>query len=478
MDKLIGRQRECEELARLCASNHSEFVAVCGRRRVGKTYLIRQFFKNQFAFSHAGIAASDLKASNLLRNQLQNFGYSLRYYGLELDHELSDWFEAFHALIKLLEEHRDGNRQVVFIDELPWLDTPRSGFVSALENFWNGWGAFQDDLMLIVCGSATSWMMDKLINNHGGLYGRITRELHLEPFSLADCQDYYKSYGIELSRFDQIQSYMLLGGIPFYLSGLKRGMSFVQNVDTLFFEKNAPLAGELERMFASLFVNHQDYVKVVSLLATRSLGFSRSEIAEKAGFESGSHLTEIINSLKNSDFITEYIPFAGTQREKKYKLTDCFTLFHLHFLKKNFTGNPHFWQDNFQTSKIRSWAGFAFENLCFSHLEQIKKALGISGVHCQAEPWFSKATESKAQIDMLLVRNDRIINVCEMKFTETPFEITANDEADIRRKISILQSETKTDYAIHPTLITTFSPKQNKHSSIIQNTITMDALFS
>ncbi len=477
MENIIGRHRECEELRRLYAGKHADFVAVCGRRRVGKTYLIRQFFNGQFTFSHAGISPSDLKTSNLLRSQLQGFGYSLRYYGAELDHELRDWFEAFHELIRLLENRRNGDRQVVFIDEMPWLDTPRSGFISALENFWNGWGAHQDDLLLIVCGSATSWMMDKLINSHGGLYGRITKEIHLEPFSLAECHEYYRRNGIELTRLDQIQAYMMLGGIPFYLTALKKGLSFVQNVDALFFEKNAPFAMELTRMFASLFTNHQDYVKVVSLLATHSLGFSRGEIAKMAGFESGSHLTDIIDSLKRSDFITEYIPFGEKRKTPKYKLTDCFTLFHLHFLDKASAGNPHFWQDNFQTPAIRAWSGFAFENFCFRHLPQIKRALGISGIHCQAQPWLGGTTDGRAQIDMLLIRNDRVINVCEMKFTQSPFEFTADDEADIRRKLSILQSATKTKYALHPTLITTFHMPQNKYSGIIHNTITMDDFF-
>ena len=477
MENLIGRQKECDELRRIYASKQAEFVVVCGRRRVGKTYLIRQFFDNKFTFSHAGIAASDLKASKLLQSQLQNFGYSLRYYGLELDHELKDWFDAFHELIRLLENNRDSGRKVVFIDELPWLDTPRSGFVSALENFWNGWAAYRDDLLLIVCGSATAWMMDKLINNHGGLYGRITKQLHLSPFSLAECQEYYKANGIELSKYDQMLAYMILGGIPYYLSAMKRGLSLAQNIDALFFEKNAPFEHELDRMFASLFVNHQDYVKVVSLLATRSLGFSRSEIAEKAGFESGSHLTDIIQTLKNSDFITEYVPFGGNHRERRYKLTDCFTLFHLHFIEKKTLRNPLFWQENFQTPAIRSWSGFAFENLCFCHLPQIKRVLGISAVHCQAEPWFGKSKENMAQIDMLIVRNDRVINLCEMKFTQTPFSMTAEDDADIRRKLSVMQSETKTDYAIHPTLITTFGLHQNIHSNIIQSTVTMDAFF-
>ena len=477
MEKLIGRHRECETLQRLYDSRRPEFVAVCGRRRVGKTYLIRQFFKDRFAFSHAGISSSDLTTSNLLQSQLLNFGYSLRYYGLELEHNLRDWFEAFHELIRLLETHRDGKRQVVFIDEMPWLDTPRSGFISALENFWNGWGAQQEDLLLIVCGSATAWMTDKLINNHGGLYGRITRELHLMPFNLAECEEYYKQNGLELSRFDQAQAYMMLGGIPFYLNGLQKGLSLVQNVDAMFFAKNAPFAGELQRMFASLFVNHQDYLKVVTSLSTRSLGLTRGEISEKTEIESGSRLTEILYTLKNSDFITEYVPFGANRKTKRYKLTDGFTLFHLHFLRKKQSANPNFWQDNFQSPAIRAWSGFAFENLCFCHLQQIKRALGISGVQCQAEPWLGEGSEGKAQIDMLLVRNDGIINVCEMKFSQTQFTMTATDENNFRRKLAVLQAENNTRNAFHPTLITTFGLTANKHSGIIQNTINLDDLF-
>ncbi len=477
MEKLIGRHRECEELKRLFETQRAEFVAICGRRRVGKTFLVRQVFRNQFAFSHAGISTAELKTKHLLQTQLQNFGYSLRYFGLELDHELADWFEAFHELIRLLEQKRDGRRQVVFIDELPWLDTPRSGFISALENFWNGWGAYQDDLLLIVCGSATAWMMDKLINNHGGLYGRLTKVLHLAPFSLGECEEYYHAAGIQLSRFDQLQAYMIFGGIPFYLSGLKKGLSLVQNVDELFFRNNAPLSGELDRMFASLFVNHSDYYRIVSLLGTCSLGFSRNEISQKSGIKSGGSLTTILQSLISSDFIVEYIPYGSGIREKRYKLTDCFSLFCLHFNKKKSTGNPHFWQESFQTPAIRAWSGHAFENLCFLHLPQIKRALGISGVHCQAEPWYGKTKEHKAQIDMLLVRKDRVMNVCEMKYTQGEYAMTEQDDREIRRKLTVLQEETGTDYALLPTLITTFGLASGQYANIIQNTITMDALF-
>ena len=283
MSNIIGRNTEIEELMRLYRRNRPEFVAVYGRRRVGKTYLIKELFKDKMAFYHTGMSPFDAENTNILQDQLKSFHNSLIRYGQEPSEHPKSWIEAFFMLERLLESLSGEQRQVVFIDELPWMDTPRSGFLSAFEHLWNGWGSGRDNLMLIVCGSATSWMEDNLINNHGGLYGRLTYEIKLSPFTLKECDDYLKSNGIVLSQYDVTQAYMAFGGIPYYLGYFAPGCSLAQNIDSMLFAKEATLAKEYDRLFRSLFVHWEEHQKVVGLLATRHYGFTRDEISARFG---------------------------------------------------------------------------------------------------------------------------------------------------------------------------------------------------
>ena len=174
MCEIIGRKKEIAELKRYYESGRAEFVAVYGRRRVGKTFLIDEVFHDDMVFHHTGLSPYDRRRKITLKDQLQNFYFSLLRHGMEDIAQPKSWMEAFFLLERFLETCDNGSRQVVFIDELPWMDTARSGFLTALEAFWNGWGNMRHNLLLVVCGSATSWMLDNLINNKGGLYGRLT----------------------------------------------------------------------------------------------------------------------------------------------------------------------------------------------------------------------------------------------------------------------------------------------------------------
>ena len=256
MSSIIGRDKEIKELVELYNSDKSEFVAVYGRRRVGKTFLIDEALKGKITFRHAGLSPVDEEGKkNSLKDQLKHFYFSLQMQGMKKSKCPSSWMEAFFMLSQLLEAKDNGKRQVVFLDELPWMDTPRSGFITAFEGFWNTWGCHRDNLMLVVCGSANSWMLDNLVNSHGGLYGRTTYEVKLSPFKLGECEQFLKKKGIRMSRYDIVQSYMVLGGIPYYLGYMKKGLSLAQNIDLLFFEKDAKLRNEYDRLFASVFSN-------------------------------------------------------------------------------------------------------------------------------------------------------------------------------------------------------------------------------
>ena len=476
--EIIGRLFETSELQRLYDAKTPELIAVYGRRRVGKTYLIREFFKNKFTFHHTGVSPMEITGKELQKRQLEEFYMSLREYGLSEAVCPTSWPEAFRLLRQLLENKRSAKRQVVFLDELPWMDTPRSGFVTAFEHFWNGWASSRPNLMLIVCGSATSWIKDKLLNNKGGLYGRVTYNMKLSPFSLKECELFFKHKGIGLDRYDIVQSYMAIGGIPYYMNYFRPGLSLAQNIDSLFFAKNAPLRDEYDRLFASLFGDNSDSKTIVKLLAQRHYGYTRDEICKKTGISSGGTLTKTLAALVNSDFIIPYTPL-GVKRGTYYKLIDNFCLFHLNFIGKKAVSDESFWHNSIKSPSIASWQGFAFEEVCFSHIKQIKNALGIAGVQTGTSSYIIKKDGRKAasQIDLLIDRADRVINLCEIKFANKEFVIDKSYEEKLRQRSDIIQELTNNKKNIHLTFITTFGLHKNVYANRVQNSLTMSDLF-
>ncbi len=477
MQEIIGRKSEQEELERLCNSGRPEFVAVYGRHRVGKTFLIREHFSDRLSFYHTAISPADFQGSKteLKREQLRAFCTTIQQYGGDWDTYPKNWFDAFACLKSFIEKQDKNTRQIVFIDELPWMDTYKSGFVSALEHFWNSWGAGQTNLMLIVCGSATSWINDKIINNKGGLYGRLTYEIHLHPLNLGECELFYQSRGISMDRYDQIQSYMVFGGIPYYLDYLKPGKSLSENIDNLFFSKEAKLKKEFNRLYSSLFSNSEKYIKIVRLLSTKRIGFTRKEIAEKTNLAYNGLLTKMLQSLENSDFITSYTFFGGSKREVFYKLTDMFSLFYLNFIDRNKFVRENFWTKNIRTPKLNTWRGLAFEDVCIIHQSQIKKALGFGAIDAIAAPWHSK--NNNAQIDMLFDRSDRVINLCEMKFVSDEFSINRDYDHELRRKVERFIEDTDCKKSIHLSLVTTYGLDKNMYAGRFQSVVTMDDMF-
>ena len=474
--EIIGRKREIQELKDLYNSGKPEFVAVYGRRRIGKTFLVRELFNEQFAFYHTGLSPAELGSGALKAQQLQSFHSSLVRYGDTHSIMPGNWLEAFDRLIHLLEQKKEP-RLVVFIDELPWMDTERSGFVTALEHFWNGWAAGNPRVMLIACGSSTSWINDQLINNHGGLYGRLTSEIKLSPFTLGECEEYFKHAGLVIDRYDQLQCYMVFGGIPFYLSLLKRGQSVAQNIDRLLFSPTGQLRVEFDRLFASVFTNVEDCKTIVSLLSTKRRGYTRKEIAEKTGLPYGGGLTTTLRTLIVSDFVSTYVNYDHSSRHTYYRLSDLFSLFYLNFLGKHRSSNASFWQNNMVSPALNAWRGFSFETVAFGHIPQIKQALNIGAVQTEVSPWHSDKTKDGAQIDMVIERADRVLNLCEMKFCSDDFKVDADDDRDLRHKMAVFAEETQTRYSLHLTLVTTFGLANSPYQSRFQNVITMDDLF-
>ena len=473
---IVGRKKEIEELERLYCSENSEFIAVYGRRRVGKTYLIKEVFNDRFAFWHTGLSPYDRDKKYLLRDQLQTFFYSLQDYGLHGESCPKSWLEAFRMLETLLERNGNGQRQVVFIDELPWMDTARSRFIPAFEHFWNGWASKRNDIMLIVCGSATSWMENNLINNKGGLYNRLTNEMKIHPFTLGECEEYFSSKAISMSRYDIAQTYMIFGGIPHYLSLFEKGYSAAQNIDRLLFEKSAKLSNEFDRLFGSLFKNADDHKKVIRFLAQCRKGYSRKEIIEYTGLKDGGGLSEILKGLIESDFISIYYPF-GEHKTEHYRLTDHFCIAYLQFIDKKSLLDPQYWQKNANSPRLNAWRGLAFEELCFTHIAQIKQKLGIYGVSTTEASWVLEDQERKHQIDMLIDRADNVVNICEIKFYGKPFTIDKKYDVVLRERLQTLMDKIPSKKSVHLTLIATYGLTQNEYSGQIQSVVTLDDLF-
>ena len=365
---------------------------------------------------------------------------------------------------------------MVFIDEMPFLDTPCSNFVTALEHFWNDWGCTRNDLLFIVCGSATSWITKKLIKNHGGLHNRLTRKIYLKAFTLNEVQQYLKSNGINFGQREILECYMIMGGIPYYLSQLEKGKSLAQNVDEMFFQRKSKLYDEFDNLYASLFDNSDDYVKVVEAIGLKNRGLSRDEIITETGLANGGRLTRILDDLDNCDIIRKYDSFGNKERGALYQLTDFYTFFYFKFIKKHGNSDKGFWGTNINTPIHNAWAGYAFEQLCLYHYPQIEKKLGISGIYTQKSAWRSRQADNGAQIDLVISRADHIINLCEVKYWSSPFTITKAYRQNLDNKVFSFMDETG-KRAIHLIMITTFGLKQNEYSGIVQHEVVMEDLF-
>ena len=478
---MIGRIEEKKMLQSLLEEEESQFIAVYGRRRIGKTYLIRESFNYHFVFQHTGISNLSIGNGSKKRAQLDKFEESLAEAGYQCPKHLESWDDAFNG-VKEIIRHSEERKKVIFIDELSWMDTKDSGLISALESFWNGWACArkEKDIILIVCASATYWIIDEIVNAKGGLHNRLTGQIHLAPFSLHECEEYAKARGIIFSQHQLLQCYMILGGVPYYWSLLKKGKSLPQNIDKLFFKENASLENEYNNLYRALFNKPDQYLRIIEALSKAKKGITRDEISKATGIASSGDLSKKLTELENCGFIRIYTPFGYKQRGLIYQLIDNFTLFYHQFLKKK-TYDENEWQNLSNTPAIMAWSGTAFERVCLQHIPQIKVALGISGVHTEVNTWQCIADPDAGiygyQIDLLIVRKDQIINLCEMKYSQSDYIVTAAFHRDLNRKISDFKTKTGTKYAIHPTLVTTYGVLNNAYSGELQAVITADDLF-
>ncbi len=473
MDKnlFVGREYEIRQLEKYRESKEAEFVIIYGRRRVGKTFLVKEFFDDKFDFKVTGLYQKPKKV------QLKNFYLALLEYGSLAKKIPGDWLEAFAELKKLLKGIKEERKKIVFIDELPWLDTRQSEFLSAFEAFWNGWGAQQNDLMLVVCGSATTWITNKIISDKGGLFNRASRRLYLMPFTLNETERYLKSRGIHWSRHDIVECYMIMGGIPYYLKLLDNELSLLSNIDTIFFKRNGPLWDEFDHLYNTLFGTSKSYLKIIEALSNKKSGLTRKDIIRETKLEDNGLLTEMLRNLKDSMFIRPYNTFGYEEKNVVYQLSDYYTLFYLRFMKGRQNPDEHFWTHYLDNPSKRVWAGLTFEQVCKDHIQQVKKGIGISGLLTEISSWQGQSESGNAQIDLIIDRRDRTINICEIKYSEAEFVIDKDYHSNLRKKMEVFREATKTKKSLQLVMITTYGVRQNAHSGIVQSQVKMDDLF-
>lgn len=470
---IIGRKEEIRILKDSFNSDKSEFFAVYGRRRIGKTYLISKCFNNDFDFVHSG------RAKGNKAKQIEYFCESLEKKGFTIDSKPKNWNAAFLLLEKYLETIKK-NKKVIFLDELSWMNATSNELIDALEGFWNGWATFRKDIILIVCSSAASFIINKIIHNKGGLHNRLTRAFYIKPFTLKECEEYSNANNLMMSKNQILEAYMILGGIPYYWSLLDKNKDLNANIDNLFFYENAILKNEFEYLYSSLFKNAKIYEDIVTALADKNIGLTMDEIINKTKCIKNGAFSQKLLDLEHCGFIRKYHIFGNKKRESTYQLIDNFTLFYFKFI--SYRPNDEYYWEHMYNSHLKSiWQGFAFERICLQHINQIKFALGISGVLTDVCSWHCKKDEDKgiegSQIDLLIVRDDRVINLCEIKFSYEPYVIDMNDNLNINKKISDFKISTSTRYAIRPTWICSNGLKDNKYSRSVSNKVTGIDLF-
>lgn len=477
MEALVGREEEIKRLKNALNSKNAELIAIYGRRRVGKTFLVRTIFQKNLTFEFSGVNGATMK------EQLLNFSFALKDW-MKSPVDLAvppNWVAAFQALRNFLEPRVTAHKTVIFFDEFPWIHTQKSNFLRAFDHFWNSWASKYPNLTVVICGSAASWMLQNVLNNKGGLHNRVTLHLRLMPFSLKEASLYLTTRDVQLNQYQLLQVYMAVGGIPYYLKFIEKGESAAQAIDRLFFAKQAPMRSEFDNLYRALFDNPTHHESVIRALARVSRGLSRNEIIETTGLSSGGTVTKVLSELEESGFITAYIPFEKTANDALFKLTDEYSLFYLKFTDKSRTTGTGTWVALSDGASYRSWSGYAFEAICFKHVEQIKVALGPIS-YAEESVWrFVPAKGSKdagAQIDLLLDRRDDTINICEMKFSKEPFTITKSYSKELEQKLEVFREKTKTKKNIHLVMITTYGVTKNEYSkTLVQNEISMEALF-
>ena len=473
MEAIIGRKAEIKRLTAAVDSPRSEFIALYGRRRVGKTFLINQVFRNQFIFKMTGVIEGTLK------DQFTAFADAMSDYGYDIPEMPKDWMSAFIMLKNALKQKANsGERCIIFIDELPAMDAEGANVASAVGYFWNNWASQFDNIVFIICGSATSWMITNVIDSKGGLHDRITVEMPIHPFTLKEVESYLESQRFIWNRQIILQAYMIFGGIPYYLSLLDREESLVQNVDRMFFSQDMQMRREFRRLFNTLYKNPDRYIDVIKALSKSREGLTRGELAKELKCANNGHLGKQLEDLVFCDLIRKNVVREKNIKRKDsiYQVCDFFSLFYMAFIDKAEV-ELQYWAHHINTPEINSWMGLTYERVCMAHIPQIKHALHIDTISTLSYSWRSKMTTPAAQIDIIIERADKVVNICEVKYSQDEYNLNKEEYDKICKRKNAFIQETGLRHTPWITMITTEGVAQGKYSEMIQSQVRLDELF-
>jgi len=473
--EIAGRHNEKRILDWQHERNGSQFIAIYGRRRVGKTFLIRKHYADEIIFSCTGLKDGSK------REQLDNFYAEIIRQSKLKVLPPSNWMEAFEILKQHISKTKTkkNKKKVVFIDEIPWMDTKRAGFMTAFTAFWNDYCDIRDDLIVVICGSAATWIINKVVKTRGGLHNRITQSINLQPFDLSETKEMLSNQKVHLSSKDLTQLYMCVGGIPYYLSHVKRGRSVPQILDDLYLNKNAALKDEFSNLYESLFDNYEDHNKITKALSGKNKGLSRKEIIAATALPSGGGLSTTLEELIKCGFITETSDADKAKSGKLFRLSDEYTIFYYKFLhsKSKLNSGVHLYNSH----KFKIWAGFAFENFCIKNHKLIAKAMGITGIAYKVSSFIDRGAEEStgAQIDLIIDRDDNVINIFEIKWRDSKYTMSKKEAQNLQNKISSFRRKTKTKKSIFATLITSHGSQKNIHYlEMVTKELTLDELMN
>lgn len=473
---IVGREEAKERIKRKLGTPKSDLVAVIGRRRIGKTYLINQVLEKEIIFHFSGLFKGSMP------EHLERFGKALNEAQGNNNPitPLLSWFEAFDRLRMYINSKRSKKKKVIFLDEFPWMATNRSRFLTAFTDFWNSYAAKRTDLMVIICGSSASWMINKVLKNKGGLHNRVTERIILEPFTLGETKQLLVKNGVIIPDIEIITLYMAIGGVPYYIDQMQKGESSTQFIDRTCFRKNGVLRLEYDELFASLFDNSDKHHRIIEHLAAHPKGLTRIRLLQLAQLNSGGGATTILHELQTSGFIEEYIPYGKKKKDSLFKLKDHYVHFYLKYVKGSKEGQKNVWTKISNSPSFQSWSGLAFEQICHEHIDKIKEALKIDGILSTHGAWHTKGNDTitGAQIDLLIDRSDNIINLCEIKYSNSLYTITKDYAKVIRHKMAAFNYITKNKKGLFPTMITSYGLSDNMHAQdLIQQSVTADQLF-
>ena len=484
-ESIVGRHAELQILKQIYESHEPQFVALYGRRRIGKTFLISEFFKYKGVyFEITGIKNGPIS------QQLHHFSYEFSRQFIETNRMVNptNWVEAFHLLNDAIEKVANDKKIILFFDEIPWLASQKSGFLGALEHFWNRYASRNKNIILVVCGSAAAWIIKNIIHNRGGLHGRVTKQIPLYPFTLTETEQYLESRGINLDRKQIIDIYMAIGGVPKYLAYIERGKSAAQNINNICFSFTGGLNKEFDELYQSLFDNYAQHVSIVKALAHKKNGLTKNALLQAVKMPSGGTSSKMIQELVDSGFIMYIPPFGKKKVGGIYRLIDEYSLFYLTWIVGAAgvsigSVDSEYWMKKYGTSAWNAWSGCAFESLCLKHVHKIKEALGISGIDTVDSGWrYIPAPGSDtqgAQIDLVIDRADRCMNLCEMKYSESEFVIEKEYAAKLQTKKHVFRQHALTKKTLFMTMITPYGVKKNAPAlGVVDNELTLDALFS